>query len=241
MKSVPEKTTLSTAESSLRGRKQQVVRSALYDAAIDLFAVKGFDETTVEEVAQTAGVSRRSFFRYFSSKDDLLAQSVISYGRELANAVERCPPGLSPLRVVEETMLAGVAYTSRPASRTREVVTIAAGSRLARQAHISRILETEDLLAGAFADYFQNAPAGTVQPRMLAGITLSLMGAVILSWFKGEYADLPASAQHIFRSFSGMLGQTPRTLPKVKASLSSETSSKRSKPLKIVGKAKLKN
>jgi len=45
--------------------------------------LRASDETTVEEVAQGAGVSRASFFRYFSSKDDLLAQNVLKYGAAL--------------------------------------------------------------------------------------------------------------------------------------------------------------
>ena len=57
---------------SLQSRKRQLVQDAIYEAAIDLFTKKGFDETTVEELAEAAGISRRSFFRYFQSKDDLL-------------------------------------------------------------------------------------------------------------------------------------------------------------------------
>src|ERR1700689_1428031 len=90
---------------TLQVRKQQLVRDAIYDAAIELFAVKGFDETTVEEVAQAAGVSRRSFFRYFASKDDLLAQNVVKYGAILSAAIAACPPTLGPMEIVRETVL----------------------------------------------------------------------------------------------------------------------------------------
>ena len=65
---------------TLQERKQQVVRSAIWDAAIDLFVEKGYDETTVDEVAERAGVSRRSFFRYFSSKSDLVSAGMATYG-----------------------------------------------------------------------------------------------------------------------------------------------------------------
>src|SRR5437899_1533793 len=50
---------------TLQARKQRLVRDAIWDAAIDLFAQEGFDETTVDDIARAAGVSRRSFFRYF--------------------------------------------------------------------------------------------------------------------------------------------------------------------------------
>ena len=86
------------AKEKLQLRKQELVRDTIYDAAIDLFAAKGFDETTVEEIAQAAGVSRRSFFRYYASKDDLLAQSVVQYGSAITKAVETCPASLSACR-----------------------------------------------------------------------------------------------------------------------------------------------
>ena len=68
-------------------RKQQVVQDAIWNAAIDLFGEKGFDATTVDDIAAAAGVSQRTFFRYFASKSDLMGQSMLAYGEMLRAAI----------------------------------------------------------------------------------------------------------------------------------------------------------
>ena len=55
-----------------RERKRQETLRRITDAGVKLFSTKGYDETTLDEVAAAAGISRRTFFHYFKSKDDIL-------------------------------------------------------------------------------------------------------------------------------------------------------------------------
>src|SRR5262249_9605513 len=57
---------------SLRDRKRERTRRALIDAAATLFERKGYDETTVAEIAAAADIGTRTFFSYFASKEDIL-------------------------------------------------------------------------------------------------------------------------------------------------------------------------
>jgi len=61
---------------SLAERKRQLVRDQLGEAALRLLASQGYEETTVEQIVAAAGVSRRTFFRYFKSKEDVIVGSV---------------------------------------------------------------------------------------------------------------------------------------------------------------------
>ena len=64
----------------LREQTRSVVRSLLARTAIELFAAKGYDDTTLEEVAAAAGVSRRTLFNYFRNKEDLALSGLSEQG-----------------------------------------------------------------------------------------------------------------------------------------------------------------
>jgi AcrR family transcriptional regulator len=59
-------------EVSLRERKRQHTRTQLIGAAMRLFEQKGYEQTSVAEIASAAGVSTKTFFNYFASKDEVL-------------------------------------------------------------------------------------------------------------------------------------------------------------------------
>ena len=71
--------------------KRALTRDAIWNAALDLFAEKGFEQTTVEEIATAAGIARRTFFRQFESKSDLMSYPVIRYGTLMTKAIQECP------------------------------------------------------------------------------------------------------------------------------------------------------
>src|ERR1700760_4093595 len=77
----------------VKTRKQHLVREIIWDAATSLFAEKGYDETTVHEIAKAAGVSPRSCFRYFANKSDIMAYSLVSFAEQLIAAIDACPKG----------------------------------------------------------------------------------------------------------------------------------------------------
>ena len=186
---------------TMQSRKQQVVRDAIYDAAIELFAAKGFDGTTIDDVAEAAGISQRSFFRYFASKDDLLAASVIKVGTVLAEAVAASPAKFTTLQVMREAVLSALNYSaSHP--RTRQVVDIAGRSTSARQAYLSRMMEVEDKLADALALRLKGASGNSLRPRMLAGTVISIMSASVSSWYLGEFQDLNTAGKKAFAEFT---------------------------------------
>jgi AcrR family transcriptional regulator len=190
---------------SLQSRKRQLVRDAIYDAAIDLFAKKGFDETTVEEVADAAGISRRSFFRYFETKDDLLALNTVHCGVILVEAVELCPAGLAPLEVVREVVSAGIKFNeSQP--RIRQIIEIATRSTSALQAHKSRLMEVEDRLAAAYSARLKAPSRDSIRVRLLTGLSMLVMNASLGAWYAGEYKDMASASKQGFLAIARMFG-----------------------------------
>jgi AcrR family transcriptional regulator len=80
-----------SATTSLRERTRRAVRAELMEVGMALFARQGYEATTVEEVAQAAGMSKSSFFRYFPTKEDLVLDNLEHIGEELAEALAARP------------------------------------------------------------------------------------------------------------------------------------------------------
>ena len=85
------------AKAGRRQRKKQLTRDALIEAAMDLFAAKGYDRTAVHEITDVVDVSERTFFRYFASKEDLVLSFVRDGAAVFAEALAARPPQEDPL------------------------------------------------------------------------------------------------------------------------------------------------
>lgn len=90
-------------EPGLRERKKERTRAALIDAAADLFDRKGYDETTVAEIAAAAEVSTRTFFSYFRTKEEVLFADNAERLRIAQAEIRLRHPGESPADVLLRT------------------------------------------------------------------------------------------------------------------------------------------
>lgn len=89
----------------LRERKRQETLKRITDAGICLFIAKGYEATTLDDIAAEAGISRRNFFYYFKSKDDILLSLQSGLGDMLAAAVRDTPQSKRPLDAVRDAII----------------------------------------------------------------------------------------------------------------------------------------
>lgn len=88
-----------------RGRPRQTSARDLEVAALRLFAEQGFDDTTVDDIAAAAGVSRRTFFRYFDSKVAVLWQDFDNEVVSLRAALDDTPPDVPVMDAVRHAVV----------------------------------------------------------------------------------------------------------------------------------------
>ncbi|GAB3605546.1 TetR family transcriptional regulator [Conyzicola nivalis] len=110
------------------GRWEPGARERLQGAALSLYSGKGFEVTTVAEIAQVAGLTERTFYRYFADKREVLFAIYDEFTRPFLDGIEGAPQGARPM----EIMAAAVATASefftvdrQPYSRTRQSVIMA--------------------------------------------------------------------------------------------------------------------
>jgi AcrR family transcriptional regulator len=181
----------------LRARKQEFVRGTIWDAAVDLFVERGYDETTVDDIARAAGVSRRSFFRYFASKDDLMGHGIVTYGSLISAAIRACPPAASPLEVLRFTV-GQVSSGAAAHPRVRKIAQIASSSVAAREAQLSRQADLEDAVAEAFRARYQSASSEELTPRLLAELTISLLDVTFRIWLQQDHQGIVPTSERVF-------------------------------------------
>ena len=75
-------------------------RERLVRAALDLFAEQGYDDTTIVQIAERAGLTKSTFFRHFPDKRELLVAGQVTLSRLLTEGIAEAPVGASPLEAV---------------------------------------------------------------------------------------------------------------------------------------------
>ncbi len=191
-------------EKSLQARKHEVVQNAIFDAAIELFSAKGFNETTVDEVAAAAGVSQRSFFRYFPTKGDILGFAIPSSGDVMIATVRACPPEMADIEVVRKTAVAVLEFSvAQP--YTRQVIEITARNESAREMHAAKMVELQTRLSEVYAERLHAPSRDHLGPRTLALLTMMVEDLAVVSWYLDETKSSHTAVDEVLAMLSGLV------------------------------------
>jgi AcrR family transcriptional regulator len=89
----------------LREQNRQHTLQRIAEVGIELFVAKGYEATTLDEIAAAAGISRRTFFYYFKSKEDILLAHLEGYADALRASVQKNASAGAPFDVVRSALL----------------------------------------------------------------------------------------------------------------------------------------
>ena len=101
--------TAAAAPTTLWDRTRQLASQEILETALRLFTKQGYDETTVAQIARESGVSQRTLFRYFGTKEDLLGGGQDRFGQVLTNAIGEQPAEVGVWEVLRAGLVAVLA------------------------------------------------------------------------------------------------------------------------------------
>jgi AcrR family transcriptional regulator len=165
----------------LRERKKAKTRAAIQEQAMRLFRERGYEATTVEQIAEAAEVSPSTFFRYFPTKEAVVMYDVLD--PILIEAFRRQPPGLSPIQALRNGMRE--VFDALPAEDV-EVMWERADLMKAvpelRATMIDEFLRSLQLMAGALGERV-GLPADDFGVQTLVA---AAAGVMMVGWLGGD-------------------------------------------------------
>jgi AcrR family transcriptional regulator len=156
---------------SRRDAHKRRTRTTLRDAALDLFLAQGYDATTTDQVAAKAGVSTRTFFRYFDSKDEVLFSGQRFWSEKVADMVKQQPAELRPMDAMCETLIELASGVSREALVRYERIVSLSVSLQGRSA-VQLAENTRRIAEGLAARYGLEKPDDECKLMASAGLML---------------------------------------------------------------------
>ncbi|OBA92961.1 mycofactocin system transcriptional regulator [Mycobacteriaceae bacterium 1482268.1] len=187
------------------GRRRSTTTDHLSNVAIDLFAARGFDEVSVDDVAHAAGIARRTLFRYYPSKNALPWGDFDAHLERMRDQLARLDPSVPIRQALRTALLAFNTFDEAETARHRQRMRV--------------ILETAELQAYSMTMYagwravvaaFVARRLGTTTDDLIPQTVAWTMLAVALSayehWLADESAPLAEALGGAFDLVSDGLG-----------------------------------
>jgi TetR/AcrR family transcriptional regulator, regulator of mycofactocin system len=184
------------------GRRRVTSREELEHRAFALFAAHGFDATTVDEIAAAAGIGRRTFFRYFPSKNDIPWGAFEDELDRMRVRLKACPPEVPLMDAIRLALIDfnRVAPAQVPLHRRRMELILRVPALLAHST--LRFTAWREVVAEFVAERTGRRPE-ELAPQAIAHAVLGVCVAAYEHWLDHPSADLGVLLDDAMRQLGG--------------------------------------
>ena len=171
------------------GRRRSTTQDHITDVALDLFAARGFDEVSVDDVAQAAGIARRTLFRYYASKNAIPWGDFDAYLDHMRDLLDDMDPDVPISEALRSALLAfnefGAQEMTRHRRRMRVILETAA-----LQAYSMTMYAGWRAVVAAFVARRLGVKAGDLVPQTVAWTMLGVALSAYEHWLADESVSL---------------------------------------------------
>jgi AcrR family transcriptional regulator len=185
---------------SLSARKREITRHRLASVAAQLVGEGGLAGVTVEHIAERAGVGRATFFRYFRSKEDAIAEGMTAHWLDrITAAVAEQPPGLSAADAVIgafENLAGGFGGIT---DQVRDLATLTRSSPALNAWTLQVYVRYENAIAALVAPRFPDPRQDDLRPRLIGACAMAAVRIALDDWL-AYGGSLPERVQAALRT-----------------------------------------
>jgi AcrR family transcriptional regulator len=160
----------------LRERKKQQTREAIHRAAMKLFAERGFDATTIADIAAAADISPRTFFSYFPSKEEAVFAKFEPAFESFDQAMRERPPGTGALEAMREWILGMATEFTGDIEAAKLEARLRRESPAVAACDLRHMRQFERRLAEAVGEDL-GEPPDALRPRLVAAAAVAALQA----------------------------------------------------------------
>ena len=187
----------------LRERTRSAMRAEIAATAVNLFITNGFERTTIDDVVAATGVARRTFFRYFENKEDLVLGHLADMGDQICAALAARPAGEPVWTALRRAMDDAKTMFVDDPQRLMAVFQLCQATPSLRARHAEKVGRWHQGISHELGRRMGVDPAHDLRPATYAAAALGALDAVGQAWSgarRGE--DLDGLLDEAFTTFA---------------------------------------
>jgi AcrR family transcriptional regulator len=172
----------------LRSRTRENVRVQIAEVAFNVFAERGFDAVTATEVAEAAGISRASFFRYFESKEDAVFVAQEELGAKIAARLRERPAGEDAWSALRQSLDPIIAVYRESPTQSLARLRLTRSTTKLRAHQLERFDQWKQLIGAALAERL-GVEEVDLRIEALVAAALAALGSASSRWAGSDGSD----------------------------------------------------